>query len=81
MTEARRVRVGYIRLTDYAPVVRAAHKGDDRRHDIGIELLRPPAAIRDGLLTGELHAAHALCGLVFGLQIGTSVPRQDMAGS
>ncbi len=81
MTAPRRLRVGYIPLTDCAPVVMAALKGHDRRHGIEIELVRAPswAAIRDGLLTGELDAAHALYGLVYGVQMGIGGPRQDMA--
>jgi nitrate/nitrite transport system substrate-binding protein len=75
------VRVGFIPLTDCAPLVMAAVKGLDRRHGIRIVLSREPswAAIRDKLLTGELDAAHALYGMVYGVQMGIGGPRQDMA--
>ena len=81
MFESQRLRVGFIPLTDCAPVVMAAHWGFDRRHGIEIELVRAPswAAIRDGLLTGELDAAHALYGLVYGVQLGLGGPQHDMA--
>ena len=76
-----RIRVGFIPLTDCAPVVMAAYKGYDRRHGIEIELVRAPswAAIRDGLLTGAMHATHALYGLVYGLQLGIGGPQRDLA--
>ena len=75
------VRVGYIPLTDCAPLVMAAAKGFDRKHGIELVLSREPswAAIRDQLLTGELDAAHALYGLVYGVHMGIGGPRQDMA--
>lgn len=81
MSEPRRVRVGFIPLTDCAPVVLAAGKGYDRRHGIRMELVRAPswAVIRDGLITGELDAAHALYGLVYGVEMGIGTPRQAMA--
>lgn len=75
------VRVGYIPLTDCAPLVMAAAKGFDRKHGIELVLSREPswAAIRDQLLSGGLDAAHALYGLVYGVQMGIGGPRQDMA--
>ncbi len=81
MREPHRVRVGYIPLTDCAPVVMAALKGHDRRHGIHIELTRAPswAAIRDGLITGALDAAHALYGLVYGVEMGIGTSPQAMA--
>jgi nitrate/nitrite transport system substrate-binding protein len=75
------VRVGFIPLTDCAPLVMAAVKGYDRRHGIKIILSREPswAAIRDKLLTGELDAAHALYGMVYGVQMGIGGPKHAMA--
>lgn len=80
-TQIRPVRVGFIPLTDCAPLVMAAAKGLDQRHGIRIVLSREPswAAIRDKLLTGELDAAHSLYGMVYGVQMGIGGPRQDMA--
>ena len=75
------VHVGFIPLTDCAPLVMAAAWGLDRKHGIEIVLAREPswAAIRDKLLTGVLDAAHALYGMVYGVQMGIGGPRQDMA--
>lgn len=77
----RQVRVGFIPLTDCAPLAMATAMGFDRRHGIEIVLSREPswAAIRDKLLTGQLDAAHALYGMVYGVQMGIGGPRQDMA--
>ncbi len=51
------------------------------RHGIRIELCRQPswAAVRDKLLSGELDAAHAFYGLVYGVQLGIGGPQADMA--
>ena len=75
------IRVGFIPLTDCAPLVMAAVKGFDRKHGIELVLSREPswAAVRDKLLTGQLDAAHALYGLVYGVQMGIGGPRQDMS--
>jgi nitrate/nitrite transport system substrate-binding protein len=75
------IRVGFIPLTDCAPLAMAVAKGFDRKHGIEIVLSREPswAAVRDKLLTGQLDAAHALYGLVYGVQMGIGGPRQDMA--
>src|SRR5438552_16450045 len=37
------------------------------------------AAVRDKLVNGELDAAHVLYGLVYGVQLGISGPKKDMA--
>ena len=80
-TDARTVKVGFIPLTDCAPLAMAAHKGYDRKHGIQLELTREAswAAIRDKLLTGQIDAAHSLYGMVYGVQMGIGGPRQDMA--
>src|SRR5262245_27748572 len=70
--EKRELRIGFMPLTDCAPVVLAATEGFDRRHGIKITPVKETswAAIRDKLITGELDAAHALYGLVYGVQMG-----------
>ena len=75
------VKVGFIPLTDCAPLILASHLGLDRKHGIRLVLTREPswAAIRDKLLTGDLDAAHALYGMVYGVQMGIGGPIQDMA--
>ena len=76
-----RVRIGFIALTDCAPVVMAAALGFDRRHGVRIVPTRLPswAAVRDGLLNGELAFAHVLYGLVYGVHLGIGGPRREMA--
>ena len=75
------VRIGFNPLTDCASVVMASVLGFDRKHGIRIILSKETswAGVRDKLLTGELDAAHALYGLVYGTQLGIGSARRDMA--
>ena len=79
--EKKRLRVGFIPLTDCASVVMAAVNKFDEKY--GIEIIPSKeaswAAVRDKLLSGELDAAHALYGMVYGLQLGAAGPQRDMA--
>ena len=77
----RTLRVGYMPLVDCAPLVAAVRLGLDRRHGLQLELLRQGswAAVRDKLLSGELDAAHALAGMVYGIETGIGGPRGQMA--
>jgi len=79
--EKERVRIGFNPLTDCASVVMASVLGLDRKHGIRIELSKETswAGVRDKLLTGELDAAHALYGLVYGTQLGIGAAHRDMA--
>jgi len=79
--EKREMRVGFMPLTDCAPVVIAATEGFDRKHGIKITPVKETswAAMRDKLITGELDAAHVLYGLVYGVQMGIGGLRRDMA--
>ena len=79
--EKKELRVGFMPLTDCAPVVIAVTEGFDRRHGIRIIPARESswAAVRDKLVTGELDAAHALYGMVYGVQMGIGGLRRDMA--
>jgi nitrate/nitrite transport system substrate-binding protein len=79
--EKKELRVGFLPLTDCAPVVLAATEGFDRRHGIKITPVKETswAAVRDKLITGELDAAHALYGMVYGVQMGIGGIRRDMA--
>ncbi len=75
------LRVGFLPLTDCASIAVAAEQGFDRRHGIRIVPVRKTswAAMRDGLLAGELHAAHALYGMVYGVHTGIGGLQRDMA--
>ncbi|WP_242388117.1 CmpA/NrtA family ABC transporter substrate-binding protein [Kosakonia cowanii] len=79
--EKKTLRVGFIPLTDCAPVVMAAVKKFDEKYGITIIPSKESswASVRDKLLSGELDAAHVLYGLVYGLQLGVSGPQREMA--
>lgn len=79
--ELEEVRLGFIALTDCAPLVMAHELGLDQKYGLRIVLERAPswAALRDRLLSGELHAAQMLYGMLYGLQLGLGGLRQDMA--
>lgn len=79
--ELDEVRVGFVALTDCAPVVMARVLGFDREHGITIVPTRQAswAAVRDNVLNGGLHLAAMLYGLVYGVQLGIAGPRRDMA--
>ncbi|MCW3481325.1 ABC transporter substrate-binding protein [Neisseriaceae bacterium JH1-16] len=75
------LRLGYVPLSDCAPLVVAQRLGLGERYGIEIELHRQPswAAVRDKLISGELDAAHALYGLVYGVELGLGGPQAPMA--
>ena len=77
--EKTSLRIGFVALTDCAPVVLAQRYASAEGLDL--QLIRQPswAALRDKLLSGELDAAHALYGLVYGVQLGIGGPQADMA--
>ncbi|HEX7642484.1 MAG TPA: CmpA/NrtA family ABC transporter substrate-binding protein [Burkholderiaceae bacterium] len=78
--ELERLRLGFMPLTDCAPLVVAETLGLGKKYGLAIELQRQAswAAVRDKLLSGELDAAHALYGLVYGVQLGLGGPQADM---
>jgi nitrate/nitrite transport system substrate-binding protein len=75
------VSIGYIPLTDCAPVVMAARLGLDRKYGLNMRVSREASwsAVRDKLVAGELDAAHVLYGLVYGVQLGIGCAPRDMA--
>jgi ABC-type nitrate/sulfonate/bicarbonate transport system substrate-binding protein len=79
--ERPHLRIGFLPLTDCAPLVVAQMMNFGQRHGLTFELCKQPswAAIRDKLLSGELDAAHTLYGLVYGVQLGLGGPQADMA--
>ena len=79
--ERQTVRIGFMPLTDCAPVVMAAILGFDKQYGINIVPTREAswASVRDKLASGELDAAQALYGLVYGVHMGIGCPRRDMA--
>jgi ABC-type nitrate/sulfonate/bicarbonate transport system substrate-binding protein len=79
--EQTHVRIGFVALSDAAPLIAAEVLEFGHRHGLTLELCRQPswAAVRDKLLAGELDAAHALYGLVVGVQMGIGGPQADLA--
>jgi ABC-type nitrate/sulfonate/bicarbonate transport system substrate-binding protein len=66
------VRVGFVPLTDCAPLVMAQELGLFRRYGLEIKLSRELgwATIRDKVAYGELHAAHAVAAMPFAATLG-----------
>lgn len=64
---SRKVRIGFIALTDCASIVMAKELGffAKRGLDVSVEKQASWAAVRDNLLNGELDAAHCLFGMPF----------------
>src|SRR3954467_12700841 len=79
--EKEEVKVGFIPLTDCASVVMASVLGIDKKYGIKIIPTKEAswAAVRDKLVNGELDAAHVLYGLIYGVHLGVSGPKKDMA--
>jgi two-component system, oxyanion-binding sensor len=75
------LRIGFMPLLDAAPLVAAVRLGFDRRYGLRLQLQRQAswAAVRDKLISGELHAAHAPMGLAHGVDAGIGGPQADMA--
>ena len=79
--ELKEVKVGFIPLTDCASVVIASVMKFDEKYGIKIILSKEAswAAVRDKLTNGELHTAHVLYGLVYGVQLGIGGQQKDMS--
>ncbi|MBC7469646.1 MAG: ABC transporter substrate-binding protein [Ramlibacter sp.] len=79
--EKEEVKIGFIPLTDCASVVMASVLGFDRKYGVKIVPSKEAswAGVRDKLVNGELDFAHVLYGLVYGVHMGTSGPKKDMA--
>ena len=79
--EKTEVKIGFIPLTDCASVVMAAELGFDKKYGVKIIPSKEAswAGVRDKLVSGELDMAHVLYGLIYGVHLGTSGPKKDMA--
>jgi len=79
--EIETVRIGFMPLADCAPLVMASVLGFDERHGVRFELTRELSwtAMRDRLIGQQLDAAHALYGMVYGIQNGIGTQQCDMA--
>jgi nitrate/nitrite transport system substrate-binding protein len=79
--EMEEVKIGFIPLTDCAPIVMAAVLGFDKKYGVKIIPSKQAswAAVRDNLLTGGIQFADVLYGLMYGVQVGVGGPKRDMA--
>ena len=79
--EKKEIRIGFIPLTDCASVVMASVLKLDEKYGVKIVLSKEAswAGVRDKLVNGELDMAHVLYGLVYGVHLGVSGPKKDMA--
>jgi len=79
--EKTTVKVGFIPLTDCAPIVMASKLGLDKKYGITIEVSKEAswAGVRDKLVNGELDAAHVLYGLIYGVNNGIGANATPMA--
>jgi nitrate/nitrite transport system substrate-binding protein len=68
----RKVRLGFIALTDAAPIIMAKELGYFTERSLDVEVLKQASwpALRDALLTGQIDGAHALFGMPFSVATG-----------
>jgi nitrate/nitrite transport system substrate-binding protein len=66
------IRIGFIPLTDCAPIVMAKELGLFEKYGVKVEVTKEAswANVRDKLLTGELDAAHCLFSMPFSVYTG-----------
>jgi ABC-type nitrate/sulfonate/bicarbonate transport system substrate-binding protein len=77
---ARPLRIGFLALTDAAPLVVAQERGYFVRRGVAVELCREVgwATIRDKVTYGELDAAHALAPMLWSTQLGLGCAPADV---
>ena len=77
---ANTVRVGFMPLTDCAPLVVAKELELDHKYGFKLELAKDSSwmSVRDKLVTGELDAAHCLWSLPFAVASGVAPPKGEL---
>ncbi len=72
----QRLRIGFIALTDAAPVIVAQEFGIFAKYGLSVALRRELgwATIRDKIAFGELDAAHAISSLLISTRLGLDCP-------
>ncbi len=70
--ELSQLRLGYIPLTDAAPLVVARERGYFERHGLAVRLSRQPswATLRDKLAIGQIDGAHLLAPMALACSVG-----------
>lgn len=76
----RRLKLGFVALTDAAPLIAAQELGLFASHGVKVELHREVgwATVRDKIIFGELDAAQAPAPLLWSAQLGLGGPRCDV---
>ncbi len=76
LRDSKTVRVGFMPLTDCAPLVMAKELELDFKYGIKLELAKDSSwmNVRDKLITGELDAAHCLWSLPMSVASGVTPP-------
>lgn len=74
------IRLGFVPLSDCAPLAVARETGLFERYGVDVELVRLPgwATVRDMMFFGELDAAQSVAGLAFALSLGINQFRRDV---
>lgn len=74
------LEIGFLPLTDAAPLFAAQELGLFARHGVSVNLRREVgwATVRDKLLFGELDAAHALAPMLWAAALGLGGPPGDV---
>lgn len=80
VTRTRPLRVGFLALTDAAPLAVAEHLGLFARRHLQVELRREIgwATIREKIIYGELDAAQAPAPMLWSTQLGLSCPPSEV---
>ena len=75
------IRLGYVPLTDCAPLAVAKETGIFERHGLTVELCRELgwAAVRDKIFYGDLDASQAISGIAFALGLGLTGLKCEVA--
>ncbi len=78
-SRSRPLRVGFLPLTDAAPLIAAQELGLFARHQVNVELQREVgwATIAHKIVCGELEAASTPAPLLWAAQLGLGTPRGD----
>jgi len=79
VAQSRELRLGFVPLTDCAPLVMASELGLFRNYGLRVRLYRELgwASIRDKIIHGELEAAHALAAMPLVATLGLGSIRCD----
>jgi two-component system, oxyanion-binding sensor len=69
-----RLRIGYVPLTDAAPLIIAVQKGFADQEGVAVDLVRETSwsSVRDRLVVGQLDGAHCLAPLAIATVLGLS---------